>query len=159
MILKGLIDEDFVNFYLPSMYLAFPNCSWKCGRGLCQNSPLAQSPNIEVSIEKLIKRFFENPISKAIVMAGLEPFDSFSDVKILIQKVREKDSKTLIVIYTGYTEEEVKNLFPEILLFSNLVIKYGRYLPNQKTHYDPVLKVNLASDNQYAKWINKEIED
>ena len=159
MILKGLIDEDFVNFYLPSMYLAFPNCSWKCDRGLCQNSPLTQSPNIEISTEKLVERFFENPISKAFVFAGLEPFDSFSDMKILIKQIRDKDKKVPIVIYTGYTEEEIKKFYSEIFDFSNLIIKYGRYIPNQKPHYDSILKVKLASDNQYAKWINKESEN
>ena len=58
-----------------------------------------------------------------------------------------------IVIYTGYTEEEANNfqLFKDLLELGNVVIKYGRFRPNQISHYDEVLGVNLASDNQYAK--------
>ena len=41
MILKGLIDEDFVNYKKPAMVLEFPYCSFKCdkecGRQVCQN--------------------------------------------------------------------------------------------------------------------------
>ena len=59
-----------------------------------------------------------------------------------------------IVIYTGYTEDEVKEKFSPIYLYENIIIKYGRYIPNQKSHYDEILGVNLASDNQYAKIYN-----
>jgi hypothetical protein len=34
--------------------------------------------------------------------------------------------------------------------YKNIIIKYGRYIPNQTPHYDEVLGVYLASDNQYA---------
>ena len=44
MILKGLIEEDFVNYKNAAMYLIFPNCDFKCekecGKKLCQNSKL-----------------------------------------------------------------------------------------------------------------------
>jgi hypothetical protein len=43
-----------------------------------------------------------------------------------------------VVIYTGYTKEELtEKQYLELLKeFGNLVIKYGRYLPNNKRHYD-----------------------
>ena len=31
MILKGIIDEDFVNYKVPCMVLEFPYCDFKCG--------------------------------------------------------------------------------------------------------------------------------
>ena len=34
--------------------------------------------------------------------------------------------------------------------FDNIIIKFGRYIPNKQSHYDNILGVNLASDNQYA---------
>ena len=34
--------------------------------------------------------------------------------------------------------------------FKNIIIKFGRYIPNQQAHYDDILGVNLASNNQYA---------
>jgi len=30
MKLKFLIDEDFVNYKEPSMFIGFPNCTFKC---------------------------------------------------------------------------------------------------------------------------------
>lgn len=37
--LKGLVEEDFINYKKPSMFLIFPYCSFKCdeecGRDIC----------------------------------------------------------------------------------------------------------------------------
>ena len=38
--------------------------------------------------------------------------------------------------------------------FKNIIIKYGRFIPNHKPHNDEVLGINLASDNQYAERIS-----
>lgn len=171
MRIKGLIDEDFVNFSLPSMYIAFPSCSWKCGHGLCQNSPLAQSPDIEISKEKICERFVSNPISQAFVFAGLEPFDSFMDLLSLVDTIRNKNNlKNPIVIYTGYTKEELeegkilvegseeifKSCWEYLISLPNIIIKFGRYIPGHEAHLDTILGVELASPNQYAEWFNKE---
>ena len=63
-----------------------------------------------------------------------------------------------VVIYTGYTEEEVTTNFQNYYLllqkYPNIIIKYGRFIPDQKAHFDEVLGVNLQSDNQYAKKIS-----
>ena len=159
MKIKGLIDEDYVNFKLPCMYIAFPNCTFKCdkenGAQLCQNCHLASAPEIEVSKEELIERYINNPFSKAIVLAGLEPFDNFMDVFSFVDCARRQYKlNDPIVIYTGYTEEELKFRIAFLSRYKNIIVKFGRYIPNQKSHYDNVLGVNLASDNQYAKELN-----
>lgn len=176
MIVKQIVDEDFVNYKKPSMFIAFPNCDWKCerecGMRVCQNGALATSPNIEIDVEKIVARYLNNPLTSAVVIGGLEPFDSFPDLYDLIAKFRKRCNDD-IVIYTGYTEDELHHIkydfifnlendmqmvipkcdmFQHILLnFKNIVIKFGRFVPNQTPHYDDVLGVNLASDNQYAK--------
>ena len=38
--------------------------------------------------------------------------------------------------------------------YKNIIIKYGRYITNQEKHYDEVLGVYLASENQYAERIS-----
>lgn len=80
MKIKGIIDEDFLNYKKPSMYIAFPKCTFKCDKEnkcqLCQNSDLVKKPDIEISVKNLVKRYLENPITKAIVCCGLEPIDS-----------------------------------------------------------------------------------
>ena len=55
MKIKGLITEDFVNYKKASMTIIFPYCT-KCGKDYCQNSPLAKSPIIEISIDDLLNK-------------------------------------------------------------------------------------------------------
>lgn len=156
MIIKGVIDEDFINYKKPSMVIQFPKCTFKCekecGQQVCQNSTLATAPNIEIEVDKLIERYLKNHITRAIVFAGLEPFDSLEDVFDFVYLLRTKyHCDDTVVVYTGYTEEECEKYRPVFSLCRNIVVKYGRYIPNQKPHYDELLGVYLASDNQYAK--------
>ena len=161
MIIKQLLDEDFVNYKKPSMFIGFPTCTWKCekecGKRVCQNSALANSPNIEISTNVLVDRYVNNSITQAIVLGGLEPFDSWNDLFELIKAFRSKTTDD-IVIYTGY-EEFDNDIFDDHLetltcLYKNIIIKFGRYIPNQHPHYDDVLGVMLASPNQYARRIS-----
>lgn len=163
MILKGLIDEDFVNYKKPSMVLEFPYCTFKCdkecGRQVCQNSDLASAPDIEIHEYTIIKRYLNNPITEAIVMQGLEPFDSILTVTNFIHLLRQEcNCHDDIVIYTGYTKEELQNIQIDILTklknYDNIIIKYGRFIPDCESHYDEILGVNLASPNQYAERIS-----
>ena len=39
----------------------------------------------------------------------------------------------------------------ELSKFKNVIVKFGRFIPNQNSHYDEVLGVELASNNQYAR--------
>lgn len=157
MIIKGLKDEDFVNYKKPSMFIAFPSCNWKCekecGMRVCQNSTLAESSNIEINVDRLVNRYLSNSITKAVVCGGLEPFDSWKDLKDFVVKFRFKTNDD-IVIYTGYKEEEVDHAVNWLSTFPNIIIKFGRYVPNQQPHYDETLGIKLASDNQCAKRIS-----
>ena len=160
MIIKGIIDEDLVNYKKPCMVIECPYCTFKCdkecGLQVCQNSTLANLPNIEISNRSLIARYLKNDITKAIVFQGLDPLDNFEDIFSFLVTFRENSTDD-IVIYTGYTKEEIEQM-PYVLArlkqIPNIIIKFGRYIPNQKTHYDNVLGVNLASDNQFAEKIS-----
>ena len=56
MKIKGLVDEDFVQYQKPSMFIIAPYCSFKCdkeaGCEVCQNSDLAAAPIIEIDYGK-----------------------------------------------------------------------------------------------------------
>ena len=157
MMVKGITDEDFVNYKVPSMFIATAKCSFKCdneyGSPVCQNSPLANQPDIEVSMIGLVERYQNNPITKAIVFGGLEPFDD-DDTVVLIGLLRSMGVMDDVVIYTGYTMEEAAHWVYYLKQFPNVIVKYGRYIPGQQPHLDPVLGVMLASDNQYAERIS-----
>ena len=155
MKLKGIIDEDFENYKKPSMFLAFPKCSFKCdkecGRQVCQNSALANEKNIEIALDKIIDRYMNNPITKALVCGGLEPFDSWDDLQCLILNFRYYTNDD-IIIYTGYYKEEIdKEKIDWLKLYSPIIIKYGRFIPNNEEYFNNDLGVKLASKNQYTE--------
>ena len=162
MIIKELRDEDFVNYKKPSMFIGFPSCSFKCCKEgnfpieVCQNCSLAKAEGIEISPEQIVERYLNNPITKSIVIGGLEPFDDYRDLLKLISYFRFNKCYDDIVIYTGYTEAEckAKSFLFDLQQYGPIVIKFGRFVPNQQPHYDEVLGVKLASDNQYGKRIN-----
>ena len=160
MEIKGIIHEDFVNYKVCSMTIAMPYCTFKCdkecGSNVCQNSKLTKDPTLDIPAAKIIDQYLYNPLSHAIVFQGLEPFDSYNDIYYFIYALRFVfKNNDPVVIYTGYNKDEILSKIDDLLKFSNIIIKFGRYIPNQKPHYDEILGVNLASDNQYAEVITE----
>lgn len=158
MKLKNIVQEDFTNFKTCSMFLGFPTCSWKCEKdcgisGLCHNSALAGAPSIDIDIKDIVKLYAANPLSSAIVCGGLEPFDSWPDLLSLVSEFRKVTSDP-IVIYTGYTRDEMCDKVYTLSSIPNIIIKFGRFIPGHKAHYDEILGISLASDNQYAERIS-----
>ena len=157
MRIKFLVDEDFVNYKKPSMFVGFPKCNWKCekdcGEKMCQNKELALSPDIEVSCRTIVDRYMKNPITKAIVCGGLEPFDTWRQLQTLVATLRTKTDDD-IIIYTGYNEDEISNMLKYLRCYHNIIVKFGRFVPNKEPHYDEVLGIKLASPNQYAERIS-----
>jgi hypothetical protein len=152
-----LIDEDFVNYKKASMVIGFPKCTFKCdkecGQKVCQNSELANSKTIDISIEKLVNRYIENEITNSVVLQGLEPFDSFDDLLDFIDVFRNHTNDD-IVIYTGYNEDEIEEKIKYLQEYKNIIVKFGRFIPDKESKYDELLGINLASPNQYAKQIS-----
>ena len=159
MIVKEIRDEDFTSYKKPSMVIGFPSCSFKCCKeghfpiAVCQNCELSQAPNIDISVNSLIERYMNNPITQAVICAGLEPIDSWEDLQCFIMNFRYWSGDD-IVIYTGYNKDEIKDKIEWLRLYEPIVIKYGRFVPDQPPHYDEVLGIKLASNNQYAERIS-----
>ncbi|MBO7696636.1 MAG: 4Fe-4S cluster-binding domain-containing protein [Methanobrevibacter sp.] len=153
--------ERFQDYKAPSMYIGCIQCSGKCciEAGLpievCINNDWRKSKIVEVSDDDIIKKYLSNPITEAIIFAGLEPFEQFDEIYYFIKKLRkEYNCLDDVVIYTGYTEEESIEYTNKLKQFENIIVKFGRYIPNQEKHYDEVLGVYLISNNQYAKRIS-----
>lgn len=153
MLVKTIVDEDFSNYKKPSMFICTPRCTMKCGEELCQNSPWLKQPNIEIEPIDIIQRYENNGLTQAIVLGGLDPCDTWADLYSFIFMFRSVSDDD-IVIYTGYTKYEILDKVTLLKEVPNIIIKFGRYVPNQTPHYDEVLGVNLASDNQYAEKIS-----
>ena len=160
--LKGIVVEDFINYKYPSMFLIAPSCNFKCcvENGLdttvCQNQSLVNQLTKEFDIKNIIDRYLSNDITKAVVFGGLEPLDNPSytaEVIDFIEMFRQYSDDS-IIIYTGYYKNEIKTVINELKRYKNIIVKFGRYVPNHKPHYDEILGVNLASGNQYAERIS-----
>ena len=127
MLVKNIVEEDFVNYKLPSMFIATCFCDWKCcieqnlDISICQNASISKQPNILISDSEIYERYISNPITKAIVIGGLEPFRQYDDVYNLIELFRSNDCYDTFVIYTGYdiNEEPVKSKLNEIQSLTN----------------------------------------
>jgi len=160
MKVKGIIDTDFVNYKTPCMTIESPickgfKCDKECGQPVCQNSILATAPTKEYSIDSIINLYKSNPIARAVCFQGLEPFDTFDGLRDFLFVFRNCYSiMDDVVIYTGYNKNEIENQLIELKQFPNIIIKFGRYIPNSESHYDKILGVKLASQNQYAERIS-----
>lgn len=157
MHLKGLVDEDFVNYKKPSLFLITSTCDWKCCKeqnlpiSVCQNQPIIRDTTKNISEEKIFERYMQNPITQSIVIGGLEPFDQYEEVYSLIYYFRIiKECDDTFVIYTGYYPYEIRGMVAMLSIFNNIIIKFGRYIPNKKKIFNEILGVELASDNQFA---------
>lgn len=155
MIVKEVRDEDFTSYKKPAMVIGFPTCNWKCGKELCQNSSLAKAPNIDIKVDTLVERYINNPITCAVICAGLEPMDSFEDLWRFIFHLRVKGCNDEVIIYTGYYKNEIpEEYLKRLSIVPNIIVKWGRFIPNQQSHFDRILGIGLASDNQFAERIS-----
>ena len=101
MQIKGIMDECFSDYKKAAMYIAFPNCSFKCDQlnrcSVCQNSKLAHEPDIDITKEEIIARYLKNPITKAVILSGLEPFDSILDLIAFVDAFRKESDDDIVI--------------------------------------------------------------
>ena len=160
MQVKQIVDEDFSNFKLPSMFIATCFCDWKCcneqniSNSICQNSEIFQQKTINISEEKIFDRYINNPITKSIVIGGLEPILQFDEIINLIDFFRFNKCDDYFVIYTGYYPKEIYIELTKLIKYKNIIMKYGRYIPNSQKIFDKILGVELSSDNQFGRKIS-----
>ena len=159
MKIRNLMDQDIVNYKKMSMFIATCYCDFKCCKQLnldiciCQNSPIAKSKIVDISNQRIVKRYIKNKLTHAIVFGGLQPFKQFDEMIQLIKCFRQQTEDD-IVIYTGYYENQLAQQINDLKQFKNIIIKFGRFVPGQEVHYDEVLGVSLANKQQYAKKIS-----
>lgn len=155
MIIKDIKEEDFVNYKKPSMFIAMGRCNYKCcvdaqvDNSVCQNHALHSEPDIQVDEHELVQRYVKNPITKAVVLGGLDPFEDFRSLLDFVYAFREQSNDD-IVIYTGFEPFEINEKLDVLSNMNNIIIKFGRYIPNSEPVFDELLGVTLASNNQRA---------
>ena len=161
MRVKKLITERFQDYKVPSMYIGCVSCNGKCCLeagvpiDVCINDQWRKCDAFLIDDRNTIETYLKDPITGAIIFAGLEPFEQFDEMLEFIRVFREEyNCEDDVVIYTGYNKEELQKQIEYLSKYKNIVIKFGRYKPNGKSRFDQVLRVTLASDNQYAEIIS-----
>jgi len=178
MLLKQIIDENFGDYRECSMLLVTPNCTFKCSE--CHNKHLTKMETKNFPDKEILKRFFDNPLTSAIVIGGLEPLDRIQDVVWFMYYLNEyvhknNVEKPTVVIYTGYDLEYIDNnlywtgLGCQLVKYNKCIIKYGGFQPeyyddgNLKKVWNNDLGVYLASPNQgtlvFGDFLNKIVEE
>lgn len=158
MRLKFIKRDDFVNYKKCSMFLGAISCDWKCCKesnipcSVCQNYPWSNNPIKEFNNKDIINMYLKDGLEESIVFGGLEPMLQFQELVSFIDKFR-KVSEDDIVIYTGYYKAEIEKEIEILKKYKNIIIKFGRYIPNRNSRYDEVLGITLISDNQFAEKI------
>ncbi len=153
---KEIVDENFQDYKKSSMFIATSKCDFKCLKELnldcsiCQNMDVSKISSKKILISDIFMRYKLNPITQAVVLGGLEPMLQFNEIYELISYFRKHGCDDDFVVYTGYYENEIKDEINLLSGFKNIIIKYGRFIPNSKSVYDVVLGVTLSSENQHA---------
>lgn len=160
MRVKDIETERYQDYKFPSLFIASSFCDFKCCSeanidfSICQNEPLAQAPVKEIPDYTIYRQFVNNPITKAVVIGGLEPLIQINEVINLIDLFRSNGENCPFVIYTGYYPSEIPEPLSRLKNYVNIIMKFGRFIPGHKPHYDNVLGIELASDNQYGEQIS-----
>lgn len=160
MLVKDIIDVVFQDYQKASMFIATCYCDFKCctEQGLpvsiCQNCNIVEQPNVEIDYSQIFDLYMLTDISEAIVIGGFEPMLQFDDIYNLIEYFRDNGIDDDFVIYTGYYPNEVQDKITKLQQFKNIIIKFGRYIPNIDSRFDEVLGVTLISNNQFAERIS-----
>lgn len=161
MKVKTVVDEDFTNYRKPAMFIGTNSCNGKCcleagiPLSVCQNDGWRSGAPIKITTKELCERYLKNPITKAVVFGGLEPFEQFHEVLWFIRILRTAyKCEDDVVIYTGYYPPEIESDLKKLAVYKNIIVKFGRYVPDKPCRYDDVLGVELASDNQFAERIS-----
>lgn len=161
MEIKAIVDEDFSNYRIPSMFIGSSKCGGKCcieaglPLSVCQNDGWRSRAPIKIDDREICNRYLDNPITHAIVFGGLEPMEQIDEVCDLIGTLRRLyRCSDNVVIYTGYYPYEIPKELELLRGYNNIIVKFGRYIPSRPHVYDEVLGVELASDNQYAERIS-----
>lgn len=161
MRVKMICDEWFQDYKFPAMFIGTISCGGKCcveaglPLSVCHNDRWRTHPPYEIPDKDICERYLKDGITTAIIIGGLEPFEQFHEVCALINTLRNTyHCNDTVIIYTGYNREEVEPQIKWLSGYQNIIVKFGRYIPNRQSVFDDVLGVELASDNQHAERIS-----
>lgn len=118
----------------------------------CFNSSIKEASVLYGRADELITTVEKNPFNEGVILAGLEWSEQPKELMRLVKEASKRSMK--IMVYTGYDLDVFLKRVPEILLYPEVYVKYGRYDENQLSLTHKVYGVQLASKNQNIELIS-----
>lgn len=144
-------------------------CSRHC-KGCMSPHTWSFAPNLELSVEELLKQISESSGIEGVTVLGGEPFEQTDELLKLLLGVREMGLSS--IVFTGYTlaELSVRDSVCTKILQSLDVLVDGEYIAslrsfdvpmigssNQKFHFlTPRYTMEDIPPNQFEVWITKD---
>lgn len=148
------VTEVFQDYKKPALMVCTAHCDFKCckdaGYDVCHNMKVAKQRGVFLPFARLLNMVNKSTLTDAVLFGGLEPFLQADELVQCIEYLRAHGMTKDIVIYTGYDRSELDQKTLLRLSCSQVIVKFGRYVPNSSPVFDPILGIILASDNQYG---------
>ncbi len=129
--IAGYVDDSIVDGPGIRFTIFTQGCAHHCFN--CHNPETwAFDKGKDVDIDELISKIKRNPLLQGITLSGGDPLYQVSACLELVKKVKELNSDLDIIIYTGFTFEELANNFKKnkdllsLLKLSDILID-GKY--------------------------------
>lgn len=129
--IAGYVDDSIVDGPGIRFTIFTQGCAHHCFN--CHNPETwAFDKGKDVDIDELISKIKRNPLLQGITLSGGDPLYQVNACLELVKKVKELNSNLDIIIYTGFTFEELANNFKKnndllsLLKLSDILID-GKY--------------------------------
>ena len=129
--IAGYVDDSIVDGPGIRFTIFTQGCAHHCFN--CHNPETwAFDQGKDVDIDELVSKIKRNPLLQGITLSGGDPLYQVNACLELVKKVKELNSDLDIIIYTGFTFEELANNFKKnndllsLLKLSDILID-GKY--------------------------------
>ena len=165
-------QKAFADYYIESLnatesYKIAYNCSYNTAR--TNGARLLANANIKEYIDEVMSAKDESriasqdeilqiltDIARGVTEEEVVQFSQLGEELRTTRKptIKDRMGMSSIDYATLFKKEEILNHINWLQQFENIIIKFGRYIPNQGKHFDEILGIWLSSDNQYAEEIS-----
>lgn len=106
--IAGIIEESIVDGPGIRFVIFFQGCNHGC-KGCHNQSTHNLAGGYMIDEKEIISKIIENPLLRGVTFSGGEPLLQAEKVKSLIEKIKEQGSNLDLMLYTGFTLEELES--------------------------------------------------
>lgn len=145
---RGLYHDRLDAPFVGSLLFAV-DCHHNC-KGCC-HADRHTGKVYESEDTKLIEEIKNYKFSEGIILGGFEWTEQLDELLDIIDLARSNNLE--VILYTHHTEEELRDIVPQLYTRKGVYVKYGEYRRELSSKTYTSYGVQLASTNQYIKII------